>query len=69
MNDPLAFRLAMSILSGMVFAAIVIGIIRVYRGPLPLHIHVPLVILCGVVGAVIGYTIIKTLQNHEKKNI
>jgi putative effector of murein hydrolase len=57
----------MAILSGMVFAAIIIGITRVFIGPLPLHIHVILVIVCGVVGAVIGDTIIKTLQKYEQK--
>ncbi|MDR0470133.1 MAG: hypothetical protein LBH79_00195 [Nitrososphaerota archaeon] len=58
------YRVAIMLFSGMLFAGIVIGVIRVFAGWLPIYIHVPLVILSGVIGAIIGDTLRKILQKQ-----
>ena len=58
------YRIAVMIFSGILFAGIVIGVIRVFAGWLPIYIHVPVVILSGVVGAIIGDILRKTLQKQ-----
>ena len=57
-------RIAIMLFSGMLFAGIVIGIIRVFAGWLPIYIHVPLVILSGAIGAIIGDILRKTFQKQ-----
>jgi uncharacterized membrane protein YeaQ/YmgE (transglycosylase-associated protein family) len=58
------FKVVATISSGIIFAGIVLLIIRIFADWLPIYVQVPLAILCGVIGAIIGNTIRKTLQKQ-----
>jgi len=61
------FRVAMMLFSGLVFAGVMVGAVRFFVGWLPIDAHVSLIILCGVVGALIGDVIRGSIVKRQQK--
>jgi hypothetical protein len=57
-------RIVIALFSGMVFAGIMLIIVTELIGPLSTYFRVLFIIIIGVVGAIIGDTIRKTLQKQ-----
>lgn len=58
-------RIMMAVAIGFFFAGIILVIITIIIGPLQTYVRIPFFVICWVVGALIGDTLKKVLQNTK----